>query len=310
MPEGISDNPPPKKPGVVEEAARKIKESLPWDPIGKKKRSLKLGPEDEEVLERMADSVTNKSRLTKEKVLPQQREALQRLTSEHKINTLPDLATNIATSEKFIRELRNTALYEQDSYEPNLMKSKLGFRVRKPVENGWFISVDITRVAEERYRLPLAMYIDYDHAKLLAKGPYRTPEGMKIKVYNPMSSNFQEIKVNVDEHGLPVGTYANVLAGSSIRRGEYDITKFLEDPKLREYRDLLENIKAFNYQKDAKNCVPYCLFVNAMLYGLEPGNTEFKRNGIKQFERDFGVRILTREEITGEALPKSRVRMM
>lgn len=38
MSEGFSDNPPPKKPGIVGEIIRTVKRSLPWDPIGKKKK--------------------------------------------------------------------------------------------------------------------------------------------------------------------------------------------------------------------------------------------------------------------------------
>lgn len=40
MAEGISENLPPKKPGIVRRITWAVKERLPWDPIGKKKRSI------------------------------------------------------------------------------------------------------------------------------------------------------------------------------------------------------------------------------------------------------------------------------
>ena len=208
--------------------------------------------------------------------------------------TLPSLEQNIIASEQFIKSIRNSSRYSQDPDYPQYMKSDLGYRVAKPVDKGWFDIMSLTTTAMDRYKLPLAMYIDRNHARLVVKGAYQTPEGMKIKVYDPMSSGFQEIKVDDSGGEGVVGLYSN----SSLR---YDLTALLESPEIEKFSSLLTNMKAFGFQREFYNCVPYCLFVAAMLNGLEPGATEFKRQGIKQFEKDFGVRIITREEM----LPKN-----
>ena len=296
MPEGISENLPPKKPGIlqnvptiVQRVRRQIDDfmlgnpSMPGQISEKRRRSIKA----------------------QIKVLPQDEEVLQRKEPEQEVNTLPDLESNIKASEQFIIQLRNPSRYSQDPYQPQYMKSDLGYRVAKPVEKGWFDVGSIVTTAMDRYKLPLAIYIDHNHARLVVKGAYQTPEGRKIKVYNPMSTGFEEISVNAT--GMLVGVTANALVGGKVDKEEYDIASFLEDPKLREHSDLLKNIKAFNFQKDLQNCIPYCLFVNAMLHGLESGATDFKRQGIKQFEQDFGVRIMTREEMM---LQRPRVRIV
>lgn len=180
--------------------------------------------------------------------------------------------------------------------------------VEKPVETGWFHVSSVVVTALERYNLPLAIYVGPDrHARLVVKGAYDTPEGRKIKAYNPFRQGFEEVKVNTDMSGHYIGVFANTLVESKLYRGEYDVMKLLESPELIRYRNLLTGIKLFGFQKDTRNCIPYCLFVGAMLHGLEPGDTDFKRQGIRQFQEDFGVKIMTREEI----LPKKpRVRIV
>lgn len=290
MPEGIFENLPPKKPGIVKRITWAVKENLPWDPIGKKKRSVR-GLSNEEIT-----SITMPPKPADEerKVIP----------------LLPNLEANIKASERLMKSIRNPSRYSQNLYRSQYMKSDLGFLVTKPVEQGWFDVSSVVTTAGDRYQLPLAIYVDHNHAQLVVKGAYQAPEGRKITVYNPMHNGFEEIHIN--ETGMPMGVTANGLVGSKIDNGEYDITGFFGDPELLKYRDLLVNIKAFNFQKDLQNCIPYCLYVNAMLYGLEPGVTGFKREGIKKFKQDFGVRILTREEIMGKEIlsKKPRVRII
>lgn len=264
MPEGISENLPPKKPGIVRKIASAVKESLPWDPIGKKKRSIK--------------PVSN-----------------EQMKEDNKSSKLLDLESNIKASKQFIESLRNPNLYNQAPHDSLFLKSSLGYMVKESVEFGWFDVASVVNTAKDRYQLPLAIYVDRNHARLVVKGAYQTPEGRKIKVYDPMSNGFEEILIN--EAGIPVGVTANSLIGSRMMNGEYDITKFFDDPELIKYRALLMSVKAFSFQRDPRNCIPYCLFVGAMLNGLEPGNTVFKTNGIRQFEQDFGVRIIIREEM-------------
>lgn len=299
MPEGISENLPPKKPGILQkvpEIVRGVREKIDDFILGNPS---------------MPGSIAKKSRPSRPigiRVLPQNEEAPQGMAPEQEINTLPDLEHNIQASEQFIKSLRKATLYSQAPRDARFLKSNLGYLVEgQSVEKGWFEAGSVVKTAEDRYQLPLAIYVDNNHAKLLVKGPYRTPEGMAIKVYNPMFSNFQERRVDVDRYGIPIGVYNNLLAGRKMARGEYDLTKFLEAPDIAKHADLLTNIKAFSFQKDSYNCIPYCLFVSAMLHGLEPGVTEFKSQGIKQFEQDFGVGILTREEILPQ---KPRIRIV
>jgi hypothetical protein len=221
------------------------------------------------------------------------------------IPLMPDIETNILASKRFIEAIRNPKLYKQDPDRVGFVKSELGYSIEgRNVEDGWFSVGSITETAQERYQLPLAIYIDQNHARLLVKGPYHTSEGRKIKVYDPKESDFSEIKVNDD--GEVKGLYVNNLAFKKRARNQNDLTALLENTEFGRFKNLLTYTKAFSFQKDNCNCIPYCLFVNAMLYGLESGNTPFKTQGIKQFEQDFGVRILTREEI----LPKPNIRIL
>jgi len=279
MPEGIAENLPPQKPGIIKRIAWAVKESLPWDPVGKKKRSIKPIPED------ILQSI------------------LRQMKTENRVNTLPTLEQNIKSSEQFIRSLRNPILYEQDPNDPRFMKSDLGFVIEGSVEKGWFRIGEVVIAAMDRYQLPLAIYIDRNHARLVVASS-KTSDGLKLKVYNPMLKNFQEVQTTLDATGNPIGVFVNFLAQQRVYRGEYDLAKSFEAPELARYKKLLIETKTFNFQNqnDAYNCIPYCLFVGAMLNGLEPGATEFKQRGIKQFEQDFGVRIMRREDI----LPKPR----
>lgn len=286
MPEGISESPPTKTPGILQRVGKLVTEMFPEiDQIAKWRRSKKIR--------------------AKIRVLPQEQD-LDPTTVQDEINTLPDLEQNIKASEQFIRQLRNPNRYSQDSHESQYLRSDLGFQVERGVgiEKGFFNVASIVQAAENKYRLPLAIYIDRSHARLVVKGPYQTPYSRRITVYDPMSSGFQEIDVN--PAGQLLGVTGNSLAGEQMAVGQFDLKKFFEEPSLARYADLLTNIKAFNFQRDSYNCLPYCLFVGAMLNGLEPGATEFNQRGIKQFEQDFGVTILTRKDF----LPKPRVRVI
>lgn len=295
MPEGISENQPPKKPETLAGIIERMRRGANPPPQSREAPSPpksatilpKPAPLSEEVRERIRKELTSP---------PEEKKPGFELY-------IPDLETNIQASKIFIRELRNSALYEQDS-NPDFMKSRLGFRVEKPVEAGKFDLLSVLTVAKERYKLPMAVYVGRDnHARLVVKGFYDTPTGKKITVYNPFNSGFEEIPVKFDANGQAVGVWKGNIY-EPLQKDEYDLMKVFEHPKLVPHRALLTSIKAFGFQNDAINCVPYCLFVNAMLHGFEPGNTGFRLIGLKQFEQDFGFNILTREGITGEALPK------
>lgn len=162
---------------------------------------------------------------------------------------------------------------------------------------GYFQLSTILTLASGRYFMPLAIYVSDAHARLVLRSPQNERGRLVLSVYDPMIGGITEI-----EHpsSLPLNArlFPNALAEGEINSGNYDITYF-NDPTLSRYRDsFLLNGKFAPLQRDARNCIPYCLFVGAMLQALKPGETKFKSAGIAQIQQDFGVRILTREEIT------------
>lgn len=290
MPEGISENLLPKKPEFIRKVGDFIKG---LDPRAKARKERYIRSRIK-VLPEPKVEIVSESRV---RIVPDKEES--------KPNTLPDLEQNIRASEKFIIFLRDPTLYKQDS-DPRDMINSLGFRVEKPPETGWFYLNNLLTVARERYKLPMAVYVGPDrHARLLVKGWYNTPQGKKMLVYNPYKTGFEEVDVKFDANGHVIGVLKN-NNDTPLQREEFNLMKILESPDFAKYRDLLTESKAFGFQKDARNCIPYCLFVGAMLNGLEPSATEFKRQGIKQFEQDFGVRIMTREEMLPQK-PKIRI---
>lgn len=94
-------------------------------------------------------------------------------------------------------------------------------------------------------------------------------------------------------HIMPVPIYPNSFAFQLIVDKKYDLT-LENDPDL---PDHIKKGKIQRMQFDGKNCIPISFFHAALRYAAKPGNNEFKRTGIKKFQEDFGVRILTREEI-------------
>lgn len=215
--------------------------------------------------------------------------------------------TNKVAGQVFIENLRNPRRYHQNPYDPQFMIDNLGFELNP--ETGYFFVSSFLKVAEERYHLPLAFYIEGRHAMLVVKGAARDETGRrKLKIYDPFHKGTKEVVL--DDSDYSIGVFGNNLAGEQMVSGRYDID-FLNDPedvRMWSYREELMNAKFADFQKDAHNCVPYCLFVNAMLHGLNPNNTTFKQEGRQRFSEDFGVKVLTREEILPS--PKPRVRIV
>lgn len=210
---------------------------------------------------------------------------------------------NARAARIFITNLRNSNRFHQDPYSGYLIDDR-GIRI-EPVENGYLSAQDLLNIAQNRYQLPMAMYISRDHARLVLKGPYNSHAGKTIQVYDPMSAGVSEISIPSSlTPDVSNGIWTNALAHSMIEAGTYNIS-FLDDIQLIEYRESLFNGKLAALQKDSFNCIPFCLFVNALIQSLKPGDTEFKTRGIPQFEQDFGVRVLKREELI-----KPRVRIV
>lgn len=228
---------------------------------------------------------------------------------EQKTSLPISVETNVNAGEIFIDALRDSRRYRQDPEKPEFMTDDRGFNVLKPVERGYFNASSVTQAAERRYHLPLAFYIDRNHAMLIVKSEPKDATGRrKLKIYDPFSKGTKD--VTLDASAYSMGVFGNGLAGEQIASGKYNIN-FLDDPtdrRLINYRQELMSAKFADFQKDAFNCIPYSLFVNAMLHGLDPNNTAFKREGRQRFAEDFGVKVLTREEIVPP--PKPRVRLL
>lgn len=94
---------------------------------------------------------------------------------------------------------------------------------------------------------------------------------------------------------MPVQIHLNVHALDFLSQNRFDLT--LENDS--DFPDHIRQGKIQKVQFDGKNCVPISFFMNAVRYAAKPGDNEFKKRGIAKFLEDFGVRILTREEILG-----------
>lgn len=211
---------------------------------------------------------------------------------------------NVHTASIFIRAIRNPEYYQPSTRSDitTLINNQNGLEFDS--QTGFFNVASVVFTASGRYSLPLAIYISGEHARLVVGQPITSTEGGTIlPVYDPMKGSITTIE-HPQSIPLNVGLYCNGLARADLDSGKYDLT-YLNDPTLSRYRDsflLGGKFSALQLQGDYQNCIPYCLFVGAMLSALKPDNTDFKREGISQFQQDFGVRILTREELTGVRL--------
>lgn len=214
-------------------------------------------------------------------------------------NPLVTIVENVHAADEFIKAIRNPKYYQPYPTEGGyIMKSnELGLEINP--STGFFYVYSVLGAAFHRYALPLAMYISGAHARLVV-GPPKVEAGSgvaRVPVYDPMTGGVTDIE---HPQSIPLNSrlITNHLAEVDLNAGKYDLTYF-NDHSLRRYRDsFLLSGKFSALQRDYKNCVPYCLFVGAMLNALKPGETTFKNVGIPRFQQDFGVRILTREEMT------------
>lgn len=213
--------------------------------------------------------------------------------------------TNAEACKHFLETIRNPNNYRLNHANDYYLTSNLGFLVEKhSVEKGWFDLLTVLNKAEWNYNLPLAIYVDQRHARLVVKGPYKSRSGENnILVYDPMLSGFKEIPVSLDSNGFPIKVYCNSLASPSGNGGKFpDIYSYLQNPQAR----MLEIAKTSKLQNDSYNCIPISFFVGAMLSALDPQDTAFKRDGIERFKQDFGVEILPGKQL----LSRPRIRIV
>lgn len=247
---------------------------------------------------RLRYRVTGKSSRVRDVTEPDQISRVRVIEPEER-SLAVDSLENARAADYFIRAIRDPRRYIQDPYNATSLRNDIDLVVMKPLETGFFYASPVVITAAERYGLPMAMYITGQHARLILKAPYSVREGVwRVPVYDPMTGGITRVEKPRDTKFNSV-IFPNGLAEQQLQSGEYDIT-FLKDPTLSRYHDaVLLRGKFQALQIDYSNCIPYCLFVNAMLNGLKLGDTDFKTRGIPQFQKDFGVRIRTREEITG-----------
>lgn len=278
MPEGESSKHPFK------EAWEKIKRRITGQPEARGQR-IKIPPPTQRV--RFIPRV---------KVLPESLHMIDRPLVKAVEN--PNAAT------RFIADLRNPYYYQRRSVGGReiLYSKEFGTEIDSTdPENGYFNTVSVVRAASQRYHLPMVIYDAGDHhARLVVGSPRRdsTRDIIIVPVWDPMRGEITQIQDPRPET-LNSRLFPNAASEDDLRAGIYDLT-YLDDPSLSRYKDsLLLRGKFARLQYDYKNCVPYCLFVGAMLQAMKTGQTPFKTQGISKFQEDFGIKILKREEITG-----------
>lgn len=237
---------------------------------------------------------------------------------KHKIPNIND-AENLKAAHHYLSIVRDRNRYTSQPDASGHYKHDLGFTVPN-IENGWFFLREFTEMFEERYKMPLGLYLlNGNHAVTLLKPPYQENNQWKIKVYDPFKEGEQEIvlpnaeqlKTEVDnsQYITPeakmrdflrlLNIFGNDLALQQIVRGEYDLS-ISGRPDLQQYVNVLYKEKMAILQQDGKNCVALASFMGTLLNALKQGDTDFKKDGIPQFYQDFGVRIRTFEEIMGQ----------
>lgn len=228
---------------------------------------------------------------------PRVRVASEQIPPGH---SLVDPIENVHAADAFIEAIRNPRRYQYYDTGGGIVYRSNELGLELDPSTGYFNAASVLKAALERYTLPLVIYIGSDRHARLAVGPPESDRRrgiINIPVYDPMIGNITRVE-HPQSIALNGALLPNALAKSQLSTGKYDIT-FLDDPSLSRYKDsFLLSGKFSALQRDGKNCIPYCLFVGAMLEALKPGESNFKSEGISQFQKDFGVRILKREEIT------------
>lgn len=237
-----------------------------------------------------------------------------------------DVERNVKAAERFIEVLRAPAKFSDHPLVKTALQHEYGFVVDQPPgtqmtkqelpENGWFYTN--ANPFNARYQCPLGLYNSGGHAYLILEGPRQRSDGkVNIKVYNPMKTGTQLIDLpdfdfnrrndpNYVRFDYFKGVFKQKTGGdidvnnlwwTDYSNGE-EILLSPDDEEFKPYFETLFKGKLAKLQEDAKNCTLYSNFVGALLNALKPGDTAFKTNGLKQFQKDFGIKkILTREEI-------------
>ncbi len=201
---------------------------------------------------------------------------------------------NIQAADTFIETLRDRKNWKP--YGTDYWKTVGGLHISKDRE--WFTAAQggdldgsINGEAAKRYQLPLAIYMPGNHGMLITKGPYQQLDGhWYINVWNPFYKGTQPIKLEkryddsqknfanlIDDHIYPNSLFIQQMAQPS----ENDLEALFDDPGLQIFLEALGDEKLNERQKDALNCLPYCLLIGGYLNALKAGHTPFKDRGIQ-----------------------------
>lgn len=191
---------------------------------------------------------------------------------------------------------------------------QIGLLVKEPFKDSdgeWkFITYDVEEGEKTFSFKPKEDYKDFREKEMANIQQFYNPEKKAyifplVKQDEAQDSN-QDKAEPLPEEFLEVNLFSKWLStnGMNIRpnttaalqnigKGGYDLTFSPTD-------GVPESIISYKIGKDLfdkKNSVPIALFAGALRYAAKPGENDFKKSGIKKFKTDFGIDILTREEM-------------
>lgn len=206
--------------------------------------------------------------------------------------------TNLAASKIFVDNLRRKT--------PEIMRQRFNSEPTHPsyTNNEEYSGPDLSRIADSWMLPALLLLKGGRHWVLALKEPEREASGWRALIYDPLIGHEDWMRLEnwITDYSDPdniirCGGYTGAEGLRALQRGTYNLS--LEgDRELADQADLL-TAKQARTQFNSWDCGPLCLFAAALREGVKTGQNEFKFIGRDILLRDTGVRILTREEISG-----------
>ncbi|NTU72582.1 hypothetical protein HGB07_00165 [Candidatus Roizmanbacteria bacterium] len=195
--------------------------------------------------------------------------------------------------------------------DPDRPEFQLGFEgVRILKKNGHILTTTVLdNLANNKYKIPMAMFVEEAHARLVIKSPYQENGQWKIKMWDPTRSQIEEKNLSAgndpqydpqsDSRLVKNNMYVDKLNASG---GSIDLSTVFDAPEISTMRDTLLTSKFAQLQNDSENCVIYSFAVGAALEALQTGENAFKREGMTAFLSDFNIgKVLTFEDFVAAA---------
>lgn len=232
---------------------------------------------------------------------------------------------NKRAADQFVKVLRDPELLEksEDNWgfvhafgfkvnpnplqSPDVVKNNGKVTDTEIQEKGWFVVNPY--VMQERYNMPMAFYVAEGHAMLVLKAPEQRNNGWYLTYYDPFFPGSREIRmpesnnIKNKEDILLSGKshiYTNGLWEHDFKSTPNNIDISFDGLNIpTSYREHFKDAKLAQFQDnmDFSNCVLYSCFVGVLLNALKTGDTDFKSKGIAQIKKDFGIKVLKREEL-------------